>query len=473
MRKALVIAGREYNAAVRTRSFLISLVVLPVLMGGAVFMQWLLRNQVDTSEKRFAVIDRTPGETLVATLSAASEAWSKAGILDEKGHQVRPTFVIERVAPSADQAEAIAQQRFDLSERVRQGSLFGFVEIGGRVLEPAPSAPGHPPNMDLMDEPPNGLDGEERMSTPTSTTDDRFAIRYQSASPTFDAFRNWARPVLNQAIRKARYAAEGLTADKVRAAVQPAPLLTKGLTRRNPATGQLEEAPDENPIVSFLVPGGLLVLMFMLILLGSTPLMQGVVEEKMQRIAEVLLGSVEPFDLMMGKLLGLVGVSVTLAAVYLSGAYWALNHYGYAELISVEVLAWFMAYLVLGVLMYGSLFIAVGAACTDLRETQAMLWPVMLLAMVPMFVWTNVVREPNSAFSIAASFLPNATPMLMLVRVAVPPGIAWWQPAVGMFGVLAATLACVYAAGRIFRVGLLLQGKAATPRELLRWVLRG
>ena len=163
--------------------------------------------------------------------------------------------------------------------------------------------------------------------------------------------------------------------------------------------------------------------MFMLILIGSTPLMQGVVEEKMQRIAEVLLGSVRPFELMVGKLLGLVGVSVTLAAVYLSGAYWAAQHYGYAELISVDVMAWFLVYLVLGVLMYGSLFVTVGAACADLRETQAMLWPVMLLAMLPMFVWINVVREPTSTFSTVASFIPNATPMLMLARVAVPPGI--------------------------------------------------
>jgi ABC-2 type transport system permease protein len=473
MRKAFVIAVREYNAAVRTKSFLISLVVLPVLIGGAGFMQWMLRNQVDTAEKRFAVIDRTPGETLVASLKSASEIWNKAGILDESGRQVRPTFVIERVAPSADRPEAIDEQRFDLSERIRKESLFAFLEIGERVLEPAPLAQKHSPGPLAMAERPKGLDAKDGTPPASLTSNDRFAIRYQSASPNFDAFRHWAKPVLDEAIGKARCAALGLPADKVQAAVQPAPLLTKGLTRRNPASGQLEEARDENPIVSFLVPGGLLVLMFMLILIGSTPLMQGVVEEKMQRIAEVLLGSVQPFDLMMGKLLGLVGVSVTLAAVYLSGAYWALNHYGYADLISAQVLAWFMVFLVLGVLMYGSLFIAVGAACTDLRETQAMLWPVMLLAMLPMFVWTNVVREPNSAFSTVASFLPNATPMLMLVRVAVPPGVAWWQPVVGMVGVLAATMACVYAAGRIFRVGLLLQGKAASPRELLRWVFQG
>jgi ABC-2 type transport system permease protein len=473
MRKAFVIAGREYNAAVRTKSFLISLVILPVLMGGGGFMQWMLRNQVDTAEKRFAVIDRTPGESLVKAITAASEAWNKTAIFDEAGHQTKPTFVIERVAPSADKPELVDEQRFELSERVRHGSLFAFLDIGGRVLEPAHSKPGASASPEPGGEAADLLDADDEAANVMPATDDRFAIRYQSASPTYDAFRNWARPVLNKTIRKARYTAEGLSPDKVRAAVQPAPLLTKGLTRRNAATGQLEEARDENPIVSFLVPGGLLVLMFMLILLGATPLMQGVVEEKMQRIAEVLLGSVKPFDLMMGKLLGLVGVSVTLAAVYLSGAYWALNHYGYGNLVSPEVLAWFLVYLVLGVLMYGSLFIAVGAACTDLRETQAMMWPVMLVAMVPLFVWTNIVQEPNSAFSIVASFLPNATPMLMVARVAVPPGVAWWQPAVGMIGGLAASLLCVYAAGRVFRVGLLMQGKGATPRELVRWVFQG
>ena len=473
MRKVFVIAGREYNAAVKTKAFLISLVVLPVLIGGAVFMQWMLKDQVDTTEKRFAVIDRTPNEKLVAALATASEAWNKTRLLNQTGRQTKPAFVIERVAPSTDKPEAIAQQRFDLSERVRQGALFGFLEIGGRVLEPADSvqkssaATKHPRELAGLPD----ADDETAVALPTG--DDRFAIRYQSSSPNYDAFRNWAKPVINRTIRESRYAAEGLSADKVRAALRQVPLMSKGLTQRNPATGQFDEARDEDPIVSILVPGGLLMLMFMLILLGSTPLMQGVVEEKMQRIAEVLLGSVRPFELMVGKLLGLVGVSVSLAAVYLSGAYWAARHYGYTELVSIEVLAWFFVYLVLGVLMYGSLFIAVGAACTDLRETQAMLWPVMLLAMVPMFVWFNVVREPNSGFATFASFMPNATPMLMLVRVAVPPGIAWWQPAVGMFGVLAATLACVYAAGRIFRVGLLMQGKAATPRELLRWIFQG
>src|ERR1700722_17415442 len=82
MRKILVIARREYQAAVQTRAFLISLVVLPILIGGSVLLQWLVKDQVDTSEKKFAVIDRTPHEQLAAVLVMASDAWNKSRVDD-------------------------------------------------------------------------------------------------------------------------------------------------------------------------------------------------------------------------------------------------------------------------------------------------------------------------------------------------------------------------------------------------------
>src|SRR5439155_12448769 len=133
--------------------------------------------------------------------------------------------------------------------------------------------------------------------------------------------------------------------------------------------GKVEDPPTEVQIVHYLMPIGLILLMFMLIMVGATPLMQGVVEEKMQRIAEVLLGSVRPFELMLGKLFGMIGVSLTIAALYLSGSYWAAHRYGFADYLPTSLLIWFLLYQILAVLMYGSLFIAIGAACTDMKET--------------------------------------------------------------------------------------------------------
>jgi ABC-2 type transport system permease protein len=217
----------------------------------------------------------------------------------------------------------------------------------------------------------------------------------------------------------------------------------------------------------------MLVLMYMIILMGSTPLMQGVVEEKMNRVAEVLLGSAQPFQLMLGKLIGMTGVSLTMTAVYLSGLYWAAQHYQFAEYVRPDLIAWFLLFQVLASLMYGSLFIAVGAACTDLKETQTLMWPVLILAMIPIFVLGNVLQEPNGPAATLLSFFPFATPSLMVARLGVPPGVPLWQPIAGVGGVLLTTLACVYAAGRIFRVGLLLQGKGANFGQMMRWVVRG
>jgi ABC-2 type transport system permease protein len=455
MYKPLVVARREYQAAVRTKAFLISLFLMPLLMGGGAIAQFLLQGQVDTREKRFVVVDRTEGERLAKALVAAAQTRNSKQIFDpESGEQNKPAFSIERVPPSDPAPAMIDQQRFELSERVRNNEIFGFLEIGSEVYD----------SPDATAAPTKAADGN---------VSDAPLVRYQSNSPTYDDFRNWARPILEEAVQRERFRRSELDEAAVRAVIRPVPLVVKGLSEKDAATGAVQEAKDDNQVASILVPAALMILMFMLIMVGGTPAMQGVVEEKMQRIAEMVLGSIPPFELMMGKLLGLMGVSLTLAALYLSGAYWAANHFGFADLVSPRVMAWFIAYLVVAILMYGSLFIAVGAACSDIRDTQTMLWPVMLLAMLPLFVWINVAREPTSTFATAISFVPTATPMLMIIRLAVPPGIPWWQPALGLVLMLATTLLCVYAAGRIFRVGILMQGKGASLRDLARWIVTG
>ena len=216
-----------------------------------------------------------------------------------------------------------------------------------------------------------------------------------------------------------------------------------------------------------------MMLMLMVVMVGASPLVQSVLEEKMQRIAEVLLGSIPPFQLMMGKLLGTVGVSLTISAVYLGGTYAALSYLGYANFFPTHLLVWFIVYQALAVLMFGAVFIAVGAAVSDLKESQSMLMPVMVLIMAPFFVWTSVLKAPTATFSVVVSLIPPATPMLMLLRQGIPPGVPIWQPIVGVLGVLLTTVVIIFAAGRIFRVGILMQGKGAKFSEMLRWALRG
>src|SRR5207249_9321241 len=164
---------------------------------------------------------------------------------------------------------------------------------------------------------------------------------------------------VNEVIQQRRFVDRGVSQELVREIQQPVWVRSKGLTKLNPVSGVIEDASDESRVLNMVLPAILIALMFVMVLLGAMPAMQGVVEEKQQRIAEVLLGSVTPFELMLGKLLGVVGVSLTVSAFYLGGAYAVASRYGVTELLSGPLVAWFLLNLVLAVLVYGSLFMAV------------------------------------------------------------------------------------------------------------------
>jgi len=221
------------------------------------------------------------------------------------------------------------------------------------------------------------------------------------------------------------------------------------------------------------IPYAVMMLMFVLIMAAVNPLMSAVIEEKMQRIAEVLLGCVRPTQLMMGKLLGAIGVSVTMVSIYLIAGLLAARYMDMSSSIPYDALGWFIAYGVAALFMFGALVLAVASACSDVKESQSAMFPVWIFLFLPMFLWFPVMKAPNGAFATWMSLFPTCTPMLMLVRLASPMDIPAWQPWVGLLGVVLATAASVWAAGRIFRVGILMQGKPPRPLEILRWALKG
>ena len=189
-----------------------------------------------------------------------------------------------------------------------------------------------------------------------------------------------------------------------------------GLVARS-QSGEFSKPRETNMIESIFLPFGMMMLMFMTIFLAAQPMLESVLEEKSQRIAEVLLGSVNAMQLMAGKLLGGLGGSLTVVVTYASGALAVAWYFDVLHLVPLRIVPWFLAYQILAVMMFGSLFMAVGAACNQLKEAQSMLMPIWLLMMFPLFVWIQVVRDPTGSFGTWLSFVPPATPLLMVLRL--------------------------------------------------------
>jgi ABC-2 type transport system permease protein len=213
--------------------------------------------------------------------------------------------------------------------------------------------------------------------------------------------------------------------------------------------------------------------MYITIMSSAPQLLNSVIEEKMSRISEVLIASVTPFQLMMGKLIGSAAVSVLLALIYVAGGVVVADYYGYSSAISPATLAWFALFLLMAVFIFGSIFVAIGAACTDLKDSQNMMTPVMLLVMLPMFTWAAVLRAPDGMMALTLSLIPTAAPFLMMLRIALQPGPPLWQILLSVAIMASFTVMCIWAAGKIFRTGLLMQGKSATIPEMIRWVRAG
>lgn len=437
MRKLLIIAKREYKATIRTKTFIIAIVLMPVLMTGGIGVQYLMQGHVEMDEKRIAVLDRTG--KMFDTLREAVDQRNKDDIYDPNGRQMQPKYALEEVAVIPDKVE---DQLLKLSDRVRKGELFAFI-----VTSP-----------DLLNGGDAGGDGA--------------TIRYHSNQPTYEYVRRWLSGIINDRVISVRLAAAGIDRKVVGQAMRPVSVENLGLLERQ-ASGEIKAAEQVDQVVTFLVPIAMLMLMFMSLSITAGPLLNSVLEEKMQRIAEVLLGSVPPFELMFGKLLGYVGIAITLVAFYFSGGYMVLKHYGYADAIPAYLLAWFIVYQALCILMFGSIFLALGACCNDIKEAQNLMMPVWLILVIPIFFMSVVLQSPNSPWAVLLSLFPPCTPMLMILRMAIPPGIPAWQPMVGIAGTLITTLICVWAAGRIFRIGLLLQGKPPKIIDMARWVVRG
>jgi ABC-2 type transport system permease protein len=438
MRKTLRFIKREYLAAVKTKGFIIMLVLMPILMGGSGIAMYLLQGQVDTKDKRVIIVDRA-GIVTDMILKAAEKRNAEAVFDKETGKKVRPAYMFEAAEPNISDPQT---QRLELSEHIRKGELHAFLEVGPNVLHPK---------------------GDE------ST----FEINYHAKNAAIDSVRSWLDNTINPYLRRIRLSEEGIEgpkADEIMTWIRVEPM---GLVSVDEATGAIKEARRTGELETILVPIVLFFLMFMLVMMGAMPLLQSTMEEKTQRIAEVLLGSLKPHQFMTGKVVGGLLVSLTGALVYVAGGVFFMGRMGLTHFIPFHVIPWFFAFLILEIVMVGSILSAFGSACNDPKDAQNLTFPAMFPVFLPMFIFMPVLQEPTSAFATWLSLFPLFTPMLMIIRTASPVGIPAWQPWVGLAEVILFTVFIVWIGGRIFRVGILMQGGPPKISKMIKWAFKG
>lgn len=430
MSRSLIVATTEFLTLVKTKAFIIGLLMLPVMIGVSVAFQVFAARNADVEDHPFAVIDHT-GVLYDAIASAAEEHNAKSGRgADRQG----PYFLPSRVDPAG---RSPADLKADLSTRVRAKSLFAFVEIPAGVL-------------DLK-----------------STAADQ--IDYYTETPSYDGLPDWLGTVLQQAITSRRFAAASVDPGLVAQLTRRARVTTLGLVERK-ADGTVSEGKRVNELQTFLLPFGLMYLLFIALMSTAPQLLTAVIEEKMSRISEVLISSITPFQLMLGKLIGVAAVSALLAIIYLGGGVYAAMQAGLSDMLQPSLMGWFVVYLLCAVLMFGAVFVAIGAACSDLKDSQSMMQPVMIFLILPMLISPIVLRQPSSTIAVVASLFPTASPFLMLIRLAMTPPPPVWQVILSVVLTMGTAMIFIWAAGKIFRVGLLMQGKAPNLPELMRWI---
>lgn len=438
MNKAFKVAKREYLAQVKTKGFVIGLLIAPLFMGGSGIAFALLRNKVDTRDKKIAIVDYS-GIVADAVVESA-RAYNEAVVYDdETGKKMRPAYLIEVVEPGD---RDLKQLQLELSDRVRADDLHAFVVVSEGVLH-------------------QWADGE-----PDS-------IAYYSERGALDETRNWIANPINNHLRRLRIIEAGIDESSFGDIFDWANPIPLGLVSADVETGEISGAQRTSEAEAILVPVAMMMMLFLMMMWGAMPQLQAVMEEKSQRIAEVIIGSVRPFDFMMGKLLGGISVSLTAAGFYVLVAVIGLPQIGLGEYIPYNLLPWFFLYIIIAIFMYGALLASLGSACNDLSEAQSLTFPAMIPMMIPMFIMMPVIQHPESGFATAVSLFPPFTPLLMMLRQSTAGGIPSWQPWAGLVGAVLFTAFLIWVGGRVFRVAILMQGTPPKFKNIMRWAIRG
>ena len=453
MSKILQVAKRDFLATVGTRGFLIGLLLPPALLSLLIFaLPRLMDERSPSIEGELAIVDPTGqvADSLRAYLAPEAIAARRAAATQRAMDKVKATG-----APGAagKQAEVAIETALGSVPKLHVQALPVDADIE-REKEPLKDTANKPPRLVLVVVQPNAVlrnAGERTFG----------AYDLYVRGKLDDRVENEIRDALHATIVEARVRATGLDRAEIEALTQ---------VRRQPSitvTATGERATNE--IVNAFLPFAFMGLIMLGVMTSGQSLMTSMVEEKSNRVIEVLLSAVSPMQLMAGKILGQLGVGALLLAVYIGLGMWALLTFAVAGLLDPMLFVYMVIYFVLAYIMIGSIMAAIGASVNQLSEAQTLMTPVMMLVMIPYMLWLPITRNPNSTFSVIVSMVPPVNCFTMMLRLtsSTPPPAwqVWLSILLGILGVFVA----VWFASKVFRVGLLMYGKPPNFATLVRW----
>lgn len=527
MRVTLLIASREYLENVKTKGFWLGVLLVPVIFFGIFYLSSSLATAtptryfvlVDQSGQYESAVDaaiqrehqrrvmqdfmaylqenrkQTAGTTLPQTSNSrlneliddfgndevsALDGWVEGGGLDmalqmarpylredaPPFEEPRPQFIQAKVPSSIDTAaspeQIVEAMRPYLADERRLTVNGESVPLFALVLIPEDV------NTDIVR--PDTLQ--------TLMTDDNAprGVQYWTANLTDTRLSNAIQTSLNDAIRQQEYDNRGINIQQVRAVQRT----RMPVSQLDPNKAEGEEAVSFADTFRQWAPMGFVYLIFISLMQSVQYLLSNTIEEKSNRIIEVLLASVTPSELMMGKLLGIGATGITTIAAWIVSFFVFLQVYQSVEtamiaeiltvLMNSELLPYFVFYYLCCYALYAGIFLAIGSLCNTLKEAQSLIMPLMLILVVPVLTMSFVAQDPNGTMARIMSWIPLFTPFTMMNRAAAQP------PMVDVVGTTLVLLICIVAvlwlSGRIFRQGILRTGQPPRIVELWRMMKR-
>jgi len=415
MQKILKVAQREYIETVKTKTFIFMILMLPVVIVLIVYFAGKLEGSGRSAT-------RPPLRVAVADLSG------------QLSDQIEASFERHN-ANNPNKRVRLQQSRLSDEEekdRLRRGESDVYVVLGKDVLEEG---------------------GKMRVFT------------HKPKPPIMEALWTVESP-LRDAVFRQRCDQQNLSPELVRN------LRNLSVERMEiGSTGGQERFQSEGDrVVKMMIPFFFMYLLFIGILTMGQQMLSSIIEEKNSRVIEVLLSAVSPFELMAGKILGLVSVGLTVVFLWGVSAIAAARWQGLSIDIGSAILTYFILYYVLAFFMFGAFMVGIGSICNTIKETQSLLKPVILICVVPIIAWRNIINDPNGILARVLSFVPPTSPMVMILRLSSGTEI-WIVETLGSIVLLTASvLGGVWVAARVFRTGILMYGKRPGLREVGRWL---